>query len=207
MNKHELIAYAMDFCSFLLKSETGKDINKIILFGSVARGDFDSESDIDIFIDTEKGEIEEAAKRILKSFEISETNEKWRLKGVKNSISLQVGRLEEWRLYRSVIASGILLYGKFEEMPKGAKYYSMLALDFGRMDRNRKIRVWRALYGYKQKVGKKVFVSRGLLEELKGIKIERSVIAVPAKNKDGILDFLKRNKVKYRIFEVWTDSF
>jgi len=208
MNQHELIAYSMDFCSFLIKSEASKDINRIILFGSVARGDFDSESDIDIFIDTDKGEnVEEAAKRTLKSFEMSETKEKWKLKGLKNNISLQVGRIEEWKLYRSIVASGIMLYGKFEEMPKGAKYYSMLALDFRKMDRNKKIRIWRALYGYKQKIGKKIFVSKGLLEELNGMKIERSVIAIPAENKGGILDFFKIHKVKYRIFEVWTDSF
>lgn len=208
MNKYELIAYSMDFCSFLLKSETGKDIDKIILFGSVARGDFDSESDIDIFIDTEKAkETEASVKKIQKAFEKSETYEKWKLKGVKNPISAKIGKLEEWELYRSVISVGILLYGKFEEMPKGAKYYSMLALDFSRMDRNRKIRVWRELYGYKQKIGKKIFVSKGLLENISGKKLERSIIAVPAENKRKILDFIRRNRVRYRIFEVWTDSF
>jgi predicted nucleotidyltransferase len=183
MNKHELTAYAMDFCSFLLRSEIGEDIDKIILFGSVARGEFDGESDIDIFIDTEK-DIENAAEKILKSFEKSETKEKWRLKGLKNAISLQVGKIEEWKLYRNVISSGILLYGKFEEMPKGVKYYSMLSLNFSKMDRNNKIRIWRELYGYKQKTGEKTFVSKGLLEELSGKKIKRSVIAVPSENKN-----------------------
>lgn len=206
MNKHELIAYAMDFCSFLLRSEIGKDIDKIILFGSVARGDFDTESDIDIFIDTDK-KIEGNAKKILKTFEISETNEKWRLKGLKNPLSLQVGKIEEWKLYRNVISSGIILYGKFEERPKGTKYYSMLALDFRKMDRNKKIKIWRKLYGYKQKVGENFFVSKGLLEELSGKKIKRSVIAIPTENKDKILDFIKRNEIKYKIFEIWTDSF
>lgn len=206
MNKHELIAYAMDFCSFLLRSEIGKDIDKIILFGSVARGDFDTESDIDIFIDTDK-KIEGNAKKILKTFEISQTNEKWRLKGLKNPLSLQVGKIEEWKLYRNVISSGIILYGKFEERPKGTKYYSMLALDFRKMDRNKKIKIWRKLYGYKQKIGENFFVSKGLLEELSGKKIKRSVIAIPTENKDKILDFIKRNEIKYKIFEIWTDSF
>ncbi len=208
MNKHELIAYAMDFCSFLLRSDIGKNIDKIILFGSVARGDFDSESDIDIFIDTEKAkETEASVKKIQKAFEISDVYEKWKLKGIKNPISAKIGKLETWELYRSVISIGILLYGKFEEMPKDAKCYSMLALDFSRMDRNEKIKVWRKLYGYKQKIGKKFFVSKGMLEELVGKKLERSIIAVPSENKERILDFIKENRIKYRIFEVWTDSF
>lgn len=208
MNKHELIAYAMDFCSFLLRSEIGGDINRIILFGSVARGDFDDESDIDLFIDTEKRKrVDETAKKVLKSFEISEVNEKWRLKGLKNALSLKIGKIEKWELYRSVISSGILLYGRFEEMPKGAKYYSLFVLNFSKMDRNKKIKIWRELYGYKQKSGEKLFVSKGFLEEVLGKKIKRSVIAVPAENKTKILDFIKRKKIKYSIFEIWTDSF
>ncbi|MFZ3077630.1 MAG: nucleotidyltransferase domain-containing protein [Candidatus Aenigmatarchaeota archaeon] len=208
MNKHELTAYAMDFCSFLLRSEIGKNIDKIILFGSVARGDFDSESDIDIFIDTEKAkDVEASVKKTQKAFEKSETYEKWKLKGIKNPISVEIGKLEKWELYRSVISVGILLYGKFEEMPKGVKYYSMLALNFSRMDRNKKIRIWRELYGYRQKFGKKLFVSKGLLEDISGKKLERGVIAVPAENKKRILGFIKRNRIRYRIFEIWTDSF
>lgn len=208
MKKHELIAYSMDFCSFLLRSEAGEDIRRIILFGSVTRGVFDDESDIDLFIDAEKSEtVEPIAKRVLKAFEASETNEKWKLEGLKNSLSLQVGQIEKWGLYRSAISSGILLYGKFEEMPKNVKYYSMLVLDFGKIDRNKKIRIWRELYGYRQKIGGKVFVSKGLMEELSGKKIERSVIVVPAGNKNRLLDFIKKNRVKCGIFEVWTDSF
>lgn len=75
------------------------------------------------------------------------------------------------------------------------------------MDRNKKIKIWRELYGYKQKIGEKLFVSKGLLEEVLGKKIQRSVIAVPAENKKKILDFIKRKKIKYSIFEIWTDSF
>ena len=50
--KNELIAYAMDFSSYLLSKVS--DIDKIILHGSVARGDFDEDSDIDLFIDCDE---------------------------------------------------------------------------------------------------------------------------------------------------------
>ncbi|MBU4491067.1 MAG: hypothetical protein KKD69_01230 [Euryarchaeota archaeon] len=44
----------------------------------MARGDFDNESDIDLFIDTERRKkVDETAKKVLKSFEMSEVNEKW----------------------------------------------------------------------------------------------------------------------------------
>lgn len=59
----------------------------------MARGDFDSESDIDIFIDTEKAkETEASVKKIQKAFEKSDVYEKWKLKGIKNSISAKIGK-------------------------------------------------------------------------------------------------------------------
>ena len=48
----KLLPYALDFTSFLLQKIKQKDkIKTIILFGSVARGEDDSTSDIDLFID------------------------------------------------------------------------------------------------------------------------------------------------------------
>jgi predicted nucleotidyltransferase len=206
MNRYELIACAMDFSSFLLKSSIAKDIRNIILFGSVARGDFDSESDIDIFVEAEKGRaIGNEVAKLLSAFEKSETHEKWKLRGLKNPISVKTGELERWELYRSVISSGILLYGKYERLPKDAKYHFLFVLDFRKMDRSRKVKVWRELYGYKQKVGEKVFVSKGILEEISGKKIERGVIAVPAEQKEKILEFIKKNSIKHKIIEIWAE--
>ena len=56
MNR-ELVAYALDFTSFLLDrlpERTIQSIKSIILFGSVARGTADKDSDIDLFIDVLK---------------------------------------------------------------------------------------------------------------------------------------------------------
>jgi len=206
MNRYELIACAMDFSSFLLKSSIAKDIKNIILFGSVARGDFDSESDIDIFVDTEKGKaIGKEVAKLLSAFEKSETYEKWKLRGLKKTLSVKTGQLGRWELYRSIISSGILLYGKYERMAKDAKDHFLFVLDFSKMERSRKIKLWRELYGYRQKVGEKVFVSKSFLEEISGKKIERSVIAVPAENKEKMLEFIKKNGIKHKIIEVWAE--
>ena len=50
----DLIAYAMDFSSFLIQKTSGEKIKNIILFGSVARGEAGKESDVDLFIDVTK---------------------------------------------------------------------------------------------------------------------------------------------------------
>lgn len=205
MNKFELISYAMDFCSFLLRSNVGDRINRIILFGSVVRGDFDKESDVDIFVDS-KYKIEKDVNKVLKSFELSDVNEKWQLKGIRNPLSVKVGVLEKWKLRRSVISDGIVLYGKYVEMPKNVKYYLLLSLDFKGLDRNKKISVWRKLYGYRQKIGSRSYVSKGLLSEVNGKKIDKGVIVVPSENKDKVIEFLKKNKIKHRINEIWSDT-
>ena len=56
MKQTNLIAYAAHFVSFVLDHGVLQKINRIILFGSVARDIFDEESDIDIFIDVIENE-------------------------------------------------------------------------------------------------------------------------------------------------------
>lgn len=204
-NRFDLISCAMDFCSFLIRSEIGGEIDQVILYGSVARGDFDEESDIDLFIDTKK-EIEPEILKVLKTYELSETAEKWRLKGVKNPISVKAGNLKEWKLMRSVISDGIVLYGRFREMPEDVKYYLLLKLDFKGLGRNRKIRIWRKLYGYTQKIGSTKYTSKGLLSQVSGKKIKKGVIIVPVEGKDKIMDFLKKHKIKHSVYEIWSDT-
>ena len=108
MERNELISYAMDFASYLALKVA--DIDRILLFGSVARGDFDDESDIDLFIDADLNPKE--VQPILGLYELSEENKKYKLEGIKNKISLKIGKLDEWKLKRSIISNGILLYGK-----------------------------------------------------------------------------------------------
>ena len=51
MRKDDLISYTQDFISLLFQNLDSGLIRSIVLFGSVSRGDFDKESDIDLFID------------------------------------------------------------------------------------------------------------------------------------------------------------
>ena len=145
MKKENLIAYASAFISFLLDNESSSSIKNIILFGSVARGDFDNESDIDIFIDSDKN-IERDVEKTLKMFIGSEIQKRWMLKGLKHEISLKVGSLEEWKLKRSIISDGIMLYGKFKQIPDKVDYYSLISPSFSKLKRSQKVAIWRKLY-------------------------------------------------------------
>ena len=79
MKRNKLISLAQSFVAFLIESV---DIDQAILFGSIVNNDFDNESDIDLFIETNKKK-ENKIRKILEKFEKSETYEKYTLRGIK----------------------------------------------------------------------------------------------------------------------------
>src|SRR3989344_7366564 len=90
-SKNELISYAMDSASYLI----GKfdKIDRIILHGSIARGDFDEESDIDLFIDSNEKNVKKINK-ILEDYYKTNKFKEWKLKGIENPISIITGKLD-----------------------------------------------------------------------------------------------------------------
>lgn len=202
MNQDTLIAYALSFTSFL--RERLPTIEKVILFGSVARGSFDQESDIDLFIDTRQN-VEQEVQKILALFRKSELQRKWELKGVKQTISVTVGSLKEWQLRRDVLSDGIVLYGKYKEVPEKVEYYLLIQPSFADFEKVKKVRLWRTLHGYSQKVNNRVYRTKGLLEEVGGKKIEHGFL-VPMSWKERILDFLRQEKVAHTVHEIWSDT-
>lgn len=204
MKREELISYAISFVSFLLDSKIFKHIDKIILFGSVSRGDFDEESDIDIFIDTNE-EISDDVKKQLNLFKQSETQKKWELKGLKNELSLKIGDLDKWKLKRDMISNGIMLYGKYKQVPENIKYYLLIKPTVSKLKLGKKIKIWRKLYGYKQKVGPKIYITKGLVEKLDGKRLESGIL-VPIEKKNEIITYLNKEKIDYTINEIWSDN-
>ena len=200
MKKSDLISYACSFVSFLIKKKP--KIERVILFGSIASGDFDNESDIDIFVDTSHSKKEIRA--ILDLYEKSEENKKYRLEGISNHISLKVGNLEEWGIKRSIIAGGIMLYGPYQELPKGLHHYALFVVSSPLKQRKEQIRVWRILYGYTQKVGNKRYKKEGLIRGLSGKKITRGAFIIPFEKSSEVIKLLKNQKVKHSIYEIFT---
>src|SRR3989338_5203142 len=137
MNKYNLVSYALDFVSFLLRrKEIANKIDRIILFGSVARGDFDRDSDVDLFIDS-SASIEKDATTILNLYNKSKQKEIWELRGIKNAISLKTGRIAKWKLIkRSVLTDGLVLYGKYEEAPENLQHFALFTVSFEKLKRN-----------------------------------------------------------------------
>ena len=96
------------------------------------------------------------------------------------------------------------MYGKYKEKTNTDPYY-LLILNQGE-DRNRNLSVWRSLYGYKQKIGKKVYYKKGLINELGGEKLARGVFIIPPENLPSIIEILRKYRFAYQITLIWREK-
>lgn len=107
-------AYASYFISFLINNlDDFSNLKSIILFGSVARGYAERNSDVDIFVDIKKVNKNEEARfnKILENFYKSREELMFKAKGIDNKINLIAGK-DEWKdLKKSIENTGIVLYG------------------------------------------------------------------------------------------------
>ena len=201
LNKFYLVSYASGFVSFILKSrELDKTkLEEIILFGSVARGDFTEKSDIDLFVNTKNEEIERILRSLLDKFYKSKTGQDYLLRGIKNEIKLSVGDLNKWKLKRSVINDGIQLYGRYKEMPRDIDHYYLFVFEPIK-DITKRNRIIRKLFGRNE-------TNKGLSEKFHIKKISDKSFVIQVSNSQTIIDLFRKEKVNYKIFEIWSDSF
>ena len=200
VHRNELIAYALDFASYLI-SKIDK-LDRIILYGSVARGDFDEESDIDLFIDT-KQEIGKKVNKIIENYYKTEKFKEWELKGIKNILSCIVGELDskEWKnLKRSIINNGIILYGKYKANIEKINQYTLFSFENIKPDKKR-VLIFRKLFGFKTR-GKKYL---GIIDKIKALKIGKGSVLVPAEHTNELKRYFQEKKVKVKLYDFWSD--
>ena len=199
LNKR-LLSYAVDFTSFFLERIDKGKIDKIILFGSVARGEADSDSDIDLFIETVNNvNIEKFVKKIKGEF-FSSTKFKnyWELKGISNDIKIIAGRVDKWKnIKNSIISNGILLYGKYESTPRDAVHKTIFSWEKIKPE-SKRVLLFKRLFGYKAE--KKEYA--GLLNKYSGEKLSKGSIIVPAKYSAVFMKLFREMKVTIKIRKI-----
>jgi len=194
----ELVSYAIDFASFLMQNL--KELNKIksiILFGSVARGEATSKSDVDVFVEvfSESTILEKEINKIKDDFfESTKFKDYWNLFGIKNEINIIVGKLEDWKLKDTMLGSSIVLYSKYS--PKLDEGENKVILYWDVIKNNSKrVMLSKKLFGYSH-YGKKY---KGLLEVYGGVKLGANVILIYAEEMNLFLKEFRKFKVKVRI--------
>ena len=209
MKQVELFAYLYDFISLFFDSLTDKEkIRRIVLFGSIASGRFDEKSDIDLFFDV-KNDMKSVEMDIKKSLALFERKkeEPWGLRRIDLPVKCIVDDLdkEKWKaLKQDMISNGILLYGKFEELPEGIKHFTSFDYSLSNLKMKNKVKIIRKLFGYKIRKGRKIYTIEGLLHKYGGDKITQNYIIVPIENASPFEEFFRKNKIKADIKEIWT---
>lgn len=200
-SENEIIAYAIDFVSYLkLKL---KEIERVILYGSAARGDFDKESDIDLFVDS-KSDISKKIIKISEDYRKTSRFKEWELKGIKREIHIISGELdsEEWKdLKRSIINTGIILYGKYKSDIEKINQYALFSFENIKPDKKR-ILVFRKLFGFKVKDKR----YGGLVLQTNSKRIGKGILLVPIEGVEKIKKYFQSKKVSFKIYDFWTDT-
>jgi len=197
----ELKAYASRFTSYLIQElgEKIQEVDHIILYGSVARETADSESDIDLFIDT-KADLKEKIEDLLEEFRKTRDHRIYRAKGINNEIRPKIGELKNWKeLQRSIISTGKVLWGDFKATERPIDTKHRILIYWGNIGKSRSSFL-NKLYGFKTK-GKK---RKGLLEEWNGKKTGKSSILIPFKHKKEAFDLLEKHNVDAKTIELFT---
>jgi len=194
----ELVSYAIDFASFLMQNLKELDkIKSIILFGSVARGEATSKSDVDVFVEvfSESTILEKEINKIKDDFfESTKFKDYWNLFGIKNEINIIVGKLEDWKLKDTMLGSSIVLYSKYS--PKLDEGENKVILYWDVIKNNSKrVMLSKKLFGYSH-YGKKY---KGFLEVYGGVKLGANVILIYAEEMNLFLKEFRKFKVKVRI--------
>lgn len=200
MNRELHISYAQAFVSFLFRTpglDAGK-IRSVYLFGSVARGDFDESSDVDVFLDTGKDEkdILKFSGIALKNFYRSEECRKFRLLGIANRISVKCGNVRRWKLLGSVKSEGIVLYSA-STSPFFRKYFLLEIKTIKNVARRN--RIVRRLSGRKETKRKEI----GLVEQIGGEILDSRHYIIPAEKIVAVTPVLSRENALFEIREIW----
>lgn len=201
MNRNEMISYALDFVSYLIGRLAS--IDRIILFGSVARGDFNRESDIDLFIDTKDKKIEKDVKKLADAYSKTSKARAWQLKGIQNTFSCIVGILdsEEWKdLKRGMVNHGLILYDKYKATAEKIHQYTLFSFENIRPESLR-VTVNRALFGFRVKSKK----YPGLAERYGLVKLGKGTILVPVEHSLKIKSFFREKKITVKVYDIWSD--
>lgn len=205
-----LIPYIYDFLGFVFDDEESKKcIKNIILFGSVATGEYDKQSDIDLFIeptsDAVSGKVEQIAKEADNRFSTL-VEKKWSLIGVELPIRYIIGNLGSYRwkeLKSEIISTGITLYGKYVGVKDGLKHFSIFSYDLSKLSNKKKALFIRQFSGYSQKRKGKKYSSAGYLNEIGGVKIGRGAVLVPIEKSGEAHKFFTSFGITPEIREIW----
>ncbi len=175
------------------------DLKLVVLYGSYARGENTSRSDIDLFILTTKIKTQEEIQNKVIELESE----------VDRNIQPTIRTISELQktdsgLLQNIFKEGKVLYLREPaEIPSALllqqKPYIIYSFRISKLSQRDKVKFNRSLYEQKRKGYK----YKGLLNELGGKKLSSGCIMVPNNQKEKIEKFFKKLNVKFEQLKVW----
>lgn len=175
------------------------DLKLVVLYGSYARGENTSRSDIDLFILTTKIKTQEEIQNKVIGLESE----------VGRNIQPTIRTISELQKTDSGLLQNIFKEGKVLYLREPAEISSTLLLQqkpyiiysfrISKLSQRDKVRFNRSLYEQKRKGYK----YKGLLNELGGKKLSSGCVMVPNNQKEKIEKFFKKLNVKFEQLKVW----
>ncbi len=185
-------------------------IRCIILFGSVARGEADRRSDVDLLVIFDTELPPESIKEREKIGEIALDLEKKYDRSIQIVFTNKNFDGLDRRFVEETLREGIILYGRNPEISAEKlklEPFTLIYFSLKRLSKSDKMRVRKALYGHRtlKKYKGKVYKSevKGLVEEFGGMRTGIASVIIPARRTKEFLEVLKKFGVKYHTLDVW----
>jgi len=176
-----------------------EDVKAVILYGSLARGEFTSRSDVDLFILTteDKTQKEIQDKVIELESEIGRNIQPT----IRTIVELQK---TDTGLLQNIFQEGKILYLREpSDIPSAIllqqKPYLIYSFQISSLLQKEKARFNRQLY----EQTRKEYKYKGLLQEIGGQKLSAGCVMIPYEQKEKIEEFFKKFKVKFEQLKVW----
>lgn len=202
MKAHWPLAYASDFVSYLLQKLTLDElrlIDQVVLFGSAARAETTSESDVDLFVQTRTARtLEGRVAQLVDAFESStRVSDYWRPLGVRLPLSVKVGRPEDWAVVPAALAEhGKVLFGPYQPASAGSGTGAVFTWE--NVSPGMRTNLYRNLFGFISH-GKRY---PGLVAQVGGQRLGKGAVWVPLAHLETIRRFFRENRITCRILTV-----
>ena len=193
------------------KEASLKEVAYIFLFGSVAKGDADRRSDIDLLVvfDTDSKDYDRFESKTSIS-QIALDLEKEFDRNIQILFSNRNFDGLDQYLVRKVMVEGILLYAspvKVEVGKLGLEPYALILYNLKNFDVKEQRKIRRLLLGHKtrKKVNGKTYesVKKGLIQNFNGKYIGGGLLAIPQKSVQGMEEWLKKSNVEFKRLDMW----
>jgi predicted nucleotidyltransferase len=188
--------------AFIEKVKDIVEIDAIVLYGSLARGDYDRRSDIDILLVVDCERPDDLLPQI--------THIITELKPHREIVPTMTNLKDRDESFlRNVFKEGKVLFGKILLTPGhlALEPYFLISYDLGRLKSSLQVRISRRIHGYVSKKfikgREKVYRYKGLKDKYGAIFISPSTLILPQSLVRDFISELEDLGVKYKKFEIY----